>query len=642
MSVVWGPSGGGGGGVSDIKDAYETVATQTSNYTVTGEGSVIVPVDTTGGIVSITLPSGVANQRVMVVDAGDNAGTNPITIVGTVDGSANPTIESDGGSAELVFIDSAWESLVISGRYFQRDSAANEISTREPDTLVANKLKTPQGGTGVEILDGSGAVAMTVDENGKITSRTAEIGSAGAAATAGVGLFSNAGANIDQQVGDWGNVAAFSAEVVIQSTDETDGAIAFSNLSSSGIAVSRVGTVEHDTAQAKFDTSSIRFNGGSDLLALTDASLGIGSGDFVTKFWFRADTTVAGSHLIGNEQIGGSGWSLRTVAGGSIMQIIGDGLSVTPSVTINPDTWYYCEFGRSGGTARLFIDGIEQWNAAWSTTITGANNIHVGWQTASQALPFIGWMEDIYFNNGEAVSTVNYSPPVAPVAPDAYATTNNTFDVTQHNGAATSYAPSTLEVRDENDLIIFGDTFNIDYALNGGPMTGSPMTPTAFRALDASIFASLTQLVLELQPIGDERISESSISTPNNSLQIGSDGVARLLNEAVEVGTLKDERDQNQTGTTYTLVLNDEKKVVFMDNASANTVTIPTNAAVAFSVGAKISILQEGAGVTTIQGDTGVTLNGVSAGSVAINNQYQAVTIMKRATDSWVAVGDYT
>jgi hypothetical protein len=95
-----------------------------------------------------------------------------------------------------------------------------------------------------------------------------------------------------------------------------------------------------------------------------------------------------------------------------------------------------------------------------------------------------------------------------------------------------------------------------------------------------------------------------------------------------------------QTGTTYTLVLADRGQTVTMSNASANTLTIPANASVAFDVGTVINVIQLGAGATTIEGDTGVTLNGVSAGSGAINNQYQGVSLLKIATDTWIASGD--
>lgn len=101
--------------------------------------------------------------------------------------------------------------------------------------------------------------------------------------------------------------------------------------------------------------------------------------------------------------------------------------------------------------------------------------------------------------------------------------------------------------------------------------------------------------------------------------------------------------DNDQTGTTYTFVLTDqENKTVWLNNAAAIAVTVPTNASVAFPVGTKINVMFEGAGVPTITGDTGVTVNGTSGGSVVMNNQYQGATLTKRATDTWIVTGDIT
>ena len=89
-----------------------------------------------------------------------------------------------------------------------------------------------------------------------------------------------------------------------------------------------------------------------------------------------------------------------------------------------------------------------------------------------------------------------------------------------------------------------------------------------------------------------------------------------------------------QTGTSYTLVLGDRAKMVTMDNGSANTLTIPTNASVAFPIGTSIIIRQIGAGVTTIDATTGVTLDGVSGGNAALSARYKAAVITKVATDT--------
>ena len=60
-----------------------------------------------------------------------------------------------------------------------------------------------------------------------------------------------------------------------------------------------------------------------------------------------------------------------------------------------------------------------------------------------------------------------------------------------------------------------------------------------------------------------------------------------------------------QTGTTYTAVLADATNtIITMDNASANTFYIPTDASVAFEVGTVLNIYMKGAGVTTITATT--------------------------------------
>ena len=93
-----------------------------------------------------------------------------------------------------------------------------------------------------------------------------------------------------------------------------------------------------------------------------------------------------------------------------------------------------------------------------------------------------------------------------------------------------------------------------------------------------------------------------------------------------------------QTGTTYTLALSDAGKMVTLTNASAITLTIPTNASVAFPVNTRIDLLQYGAGQVTI-GGAGVTI--YSSGSkLKITGQYSGASLWKKATDTWVVIGD--
>ena len=93
-----------------------------------------------------------------------------------------------------------------------------------------------------------------------------------------------------------------------------------------------------------------------------------------------------------------------------------------------------------------------------------------------------------------------------------------------------------------------------------------------------------------------------------------------------------------QTGTTYTSVLADNGKLVEMNNASANTLTVPLNSSVAYPVGAQIYILQTGAGQTTIAATVGVTINATPG--LKLRTTWSSATLIKRATNTWVLVGD--
>ena len=93
-----------------------------------------------------------------------------------------------------------------------------------------------------------------------------------------------------------------------------------------------------------------------------------------------------------------------------------------------------------------------------------------------------------------------------------------------------------------------------------------------------------------------------------------------------------------QTGTTYTLALSDAGKMVTLTNASPITLTIPTNASAAFPINTRIDLLQYGAGQVTI-GGAGVTI--YSSGSkLKITGQYSGASLWKKATDTWVLIGD--
>lgn len=109
----------------------------------------------------------------------------------------------------------------------------------------------------------------------------------------------------------------------------------------------------------------------------------------------------------------------------------------------------------------------------------------------------------------------------------------------------------------------------------------------------------------------------------------------------VDLAAVRQAEMEAQSATAYSLVSADNGKTKRHTSGSATTVTLPANATTSLPVGHTSNHLQFGAGTVTIAAAAGVTLNGVTAGAGAIQTRYRGlVTVVKIATDEWVAFGD--
>ena len=93
------------------------------------------------------------------------------------------------------------------------------------------------------------------------------------------------------------------------------------------------------------------------------------------------------------------------------------------------------------------------------------------------------------------------------------------------------------------------------------------------------------------------------------------------------------------TGSNRTLALSDAGKLIEFTDSGTETCTVPPNSSVAFPVGTQILVVQEGTGAVTLVAGSGVTINSKD-GNLKLSAQYCGVTLIKRATDTWYAIGD--
>jgi len=194
---------------------------------------------------------------------------------------------------------------------------------------------------------------------------------------------------------------------------------------------------------------------------------------------------------------------------------------------------------------------------------------------------------------------------------------DNTSDANKPISTATQTA---LDGKvDENTAITGATKTKITYDSKGLVTAGADLVASDLPSgIDATKLADGSVTNTELQYIG----------TVTSNVQTQLDAKTPKL---IDLNT--------QTGTTYTLVLSDADKLVEMNNAAANTLTVPPNSSVAFSTGTQIIVLQKGAGTTTIAAGSGVTLLSKDS-ALGIGGQYGAATCIKIATDTWYVIGD--
>lgn len=131
------------------------------------------------------------------------------------------------------------------------------------------------------------------------------------------------------------------------------------------------------------------------------------------------------------------------------------------------------------------------------------------------------------------------------------------------------------------------------------------------------------------------------------NLQIGStsallyDSKLQVTGDVYSTGVFRETITKHRNNASASLILAYNGKLIEMNVATANTLTIPIQSTSNLPVGAKIDVTQYGAGQTQIVAASGVTLQ--SAGSATkLRVQYSGATLIQADTNVWYLFGDIT
>lgn len=220
--------------------------------------------------------------------------------------------------------------------------------------------------------------------------------------------------------------------------NEADGTAGTSIIDSSTSAhtITAVGDAQVDTAQYKFRTGSVLFDGTGDYLTVPDhADWYFADQPFTIDTWMRITDRADESAICGQYADVNNYWAFgRSPAGMSVLDttfyfVIKSGGVITaqyatdiiPAANYTANTWYHVQLVRNGADVYIFVNGVPQTFQSGGTAIStsevpnlaavleiGANNNH----TAVMK----GHLDEFRISKGIARNVTNFTPESQPYA----------------------------------------------------------------------------------------------------------------------------------------------------------------------------------------------------------------------------------
>ena len=364
-------------------------------------------------------------------------------------------------------------------------------------------------------------------------------------------------------------------------------------------------------------TSATNTGTGNNVLqtspTLTTPNIGAATGTSLT-----ATGTVTGNAVAATGLTGATTNTVRLVGATSAGAPTSGTFAVGDLVIDDTGTLWICTTAGTPGTWVPEISASLTVRSATATAGTGEFTIYGTSGTASQTITLPATAL-----NGSIYQIKNISPyPVNIKGGTSSVSISGTV-----YSASTSY---TVPVNTYYSFVYSGSIWycfgTTDLAQMGGSLTAPTLNnSTLTGTLTASSTSGTSGQLLQSTGTGVQWTSSASSLTLT----------APILTMSINA----------QTGTTYTPIASDAGSLITLNNASAISVTIPTNASVGYAIGSQLNFAWiTGAGQPTISAVNSGTTTIISTGATSNSPKLRAVnstaTAIKLATDTWLIMGD--
>jgi hypothetical protein len=221
--------------------------------------------------------------------------------------------------------------------------------------------------------------------------------------------------------GGSGTPSGVAGVVLLLGGEGADASTSFTDESPSAHTLTANGNVQVDTAQFKYGSASILFDGTGDYIQAADSTdWFLESGDFTIEMFFRPASIGTRQLLCGQANNTASTYRniIEITAAGKIRYLSLSSSAVltgpTGATTLSINTWYHIAFARQGNAYRLFLDGVLDGSGTSSNLFTDlASPFCIGRAGDFNSLYAHGHMDELRITKGTARYTANFTPPAA-------------------------------------------------------------------------------------------------------------------------------------------------------------------------------------------------------------------------------------